>query len=77
MSGGELGKYFLEPLQMDVNQTQWGNNCLSANVSCPGNQTISYGSYNITYSPAFNFTSIPGTNLTKVVLNITWNEPAP
>ena len=75
MTGGELGKAFLDPLQMDVRQDQWGNNCLSGNNSaCPGAQSV--GSPTITYTPTYTITPLGnGTNLTKVVLNITWNEP--
>ena len=77
MGGGEVGKFFLDPLQMDVRADQWGSNCLSANTSCPGNQTISYGTYNLTYTPNYNFTDVTGTNLSRVVLNVTWNETSP
>jgi prepilin-type N-terminal cleavage/methylation domain-containing protein len=78
MSAGEVSKYFLDPLRMDVRQDVWGSNCLSANVSCPGPQNITYGSYNITYTPAYNFTAnVSGTTLSKVRLNITWTEPPP
>jgi len=31
VSAGELGKYFMDPLQMQVRQDQWGNNCISSN----------------------------------------------
>ncbi len=75
MTGGELGKLFLDPLQMQVRQDQWGNNCLSSNptVGCPGPETVD----NIPYTPGYNISDVPGTTLRKVKLDITWNEITP
>ncbi|MCM8795780.1 MAG: type II secretion system GspH family protein [Candidatus Omnitrophica bacterium] len=74
MAGGELGRLFLDPLQQDVRQDQWGNNCLSANVNCPGAQTID----NTTYTPNYTITkNSPLTNLNEVSVTVSWNEPAP
>jgi hypothetical protein len=84
VSAGELGKYFLDPLHMQVRQDQWGSssNCLSSNPTCPSccpsAQTIS----NITYTPAYNITNVVGTGtvgdcvandcLRRVKVDITW-----
>lgn len=69
MTGGELGKYFLEPLQMDVRQDQWGSNCLSNGTNCPDSQEIN----GITYTPNYTRTSnFPITNINKVKVDITW-----
>lgn len=76
MAGGELGKVFLDPLQMDVRQDQWGNNCLSSNsTGCPSSQTIG----NITYNAVYNITNVTETSnrLRRVTVNITWNESLP
>ena len=70
MAGGQLGKFFLDPLQMDVRQDTWGNNCLSSLVNCTGNQTIG----GATYSPTYVSTALAG-NLTRVQLTINWTEP--
>lgn len=60
VTAAELGRYFLDPLQMQVRQDQWGSNCLSAGCSnagclglggCPSAQTIN----NIPFSPAYCF----------------------
>lgn len=74
MTGVELGKYFLEPLQMDVRQDTWNTNCLGAG-NCP-NQTISISegpnvsrNYTASYNVSLNS---PIANLTKVKVNITW-----
>lgn len=74
MTGGELGKYFLDPLQMDVRQDQWGSNCLSAGINCPGSQLIE----GLTYAPVYviNHDS-PIAKVNKVRVDITWNEPSP
>lgn len=84
MAGGELGKYFLDPLQMDVTQGQkspgaqdgWGqtNNCLTTGTNCPGAQTIN----NILYTPAYQNSALladaqnPLGRLRKVKVDITW-----
>lgn len=70
-TGGQLGKFFLEPLQMDVRQDEWGTNCLSNNVSCPGNQTI----YGINYRPRYTFSNVSTTDLRRVILSVNWTEP--
>jgi Tfp pilus assembly protein PilV len=76
MTGGELGRVFLDPLQMHVRQDTWGtaNNCLSNKTNCPTPQTLD----NITYTPDYNdITDVAGTNLRRVRLIISWTEPAP
>lgn len=78
MTSGELGKHFLDPLQMQVRQDQWGNNCMSNQTTtcCSDPQDCQAGTaqgldknYNATYNvtPSFN-----GTTLSKVKVNITW-----
>lgn len=86
MAGGELGKVFLDPLQMDVRQDQvgdyWGagNNCLSSNPTntsaCPSSpQTIG----NITYNAVYNITNVLETSnrLRRVKVDIKWTEALP
>ena len=76
MASGELSKVFLDPLQMNVRQDQWGNNCLSSSptAGCPGPQTID----NIPYTPTYTINDVGGgTNLRRVRLTIGWTEPAP
>lgn len=73
MIGGELGRSFLDPLQMDVRQDQWGSNCLSSLTGCPGTETID----GITYTPNYTITNdSPIPNVNKVEIDITWNEPS-
>ena len=81
----ELGRLFLAPLEMDVTisertsgaQNGWGqiNNCLSSDGTspgCPGAQTID----NISYTPTYNISGLPGTTLRKVKVTINWTEPS-
>lgn len=71
IQGAELGRAFLAPLQMGVRQDQWGNNCVSANVGCPSVQTID----SIKYTPTYEVSQVPGTEMRKVKVQIKWNEP--
>ncbi|MGD9015337.1 MAG: prepilin-type N-terminal cleavage/methylation domain-containing protein [Candidatus Omnitrophota bacterium] len=69
----ELGRFFLDPLQMDVRQDQWGSNCLSSGAGCPGNEVVD----GITYTPTYNTSDPLGGNLLrKVRLRIQWQEPS-
>jgi len=78
ITAAELSRYFLGNLSLQVRQDQWGSNCLGAGANCNCvNMTVGNivyhlenGSYNVT-------PNVWGTNLTRVKVNITWNEPAP
>jgi prepilin-type N-terminal cleavage/methylation domain-containing protein len=91
MSGGELGKLFLDPLQMYIRQDTWNQvgNALNTQVSycddngshpqnpaCPQNAS-SRTLAPITYSVEYNTTTPDAAhpNIRRVVANITWNEP--
>ncbi len=70
MTGGELGKYFLDPLQTDVNASTWSTNRLGTHTASPVNVTLDRqytGTYTITNNS-------PATNINKVKVNITWTE---
>lgn len=79
MTAAQVAKVFLDPLQMDVRQDNWGSNCLSGN----GSNCSSYGTHppinGITYSANYTISPPPvdGTNLRRVQLNVSWNEPSP
>jgi len=79
MTGGELGKAFLDPLQMHVRQDEWMGssnccNCLSSygTVNCPTSQSIG----GINYTPNYTIDGIAGTGLLRVRLTINWSENA-
>jgi type II secretory pathway pseudopilin PulG len=73
MAAGELGRVFLDPLQMQVRQDTWDSTCLGGSTCPPANQTINDINYNATY----NTSNISGTDLRRVTVNILWQEPAP
>ena len=75
MAGGEIGKAFLEPLQMQVDQSNWGTNCLGA-CNCSGLQ-VSKTIGNITYTPQYTVTpvnTLEPNGLKRVQVTVTWNE---
>ena len=76
ISAGELGKFFLDPLENRVRQDEWGFNCLSNNAACnPQQETVGP----ITYNAVYNTSDVLGTNppLRRVTVNIGWNETPP
>ncbi|MFA5115495.1 MAG: hypothetical protein WC469_05480 [Candidatus Omnitrophota bacterium] len=82
MTAAELTRYFLDPLQANVSQDTWSSSWLGTGGSfndsyqtkhlMPGD----YFYYNYTSNYTIT-TDSPVNNLTKVVLNITWNEITP
>lgn len=75
--GGELGRRFLDHLQMEVRQDGAGGSCLSGDGSsgCPGPQTIS----NLTWTPTYNIedvTEISNSNLRRIILNVQLPKPS-
>jgi prepilin-type N-terminal cleavage/methylation domain-containing protein len=83
MAGGELGKVFVEPLQMQVRETEtstgaqngWeqANNCLSSSPTngCP-TAVVNIGG--IDYTPTWNVAPVPGTGLRRVSVSLSWTE---
>lgn len=76
MVGAELGKYFLDPLQQQVRQDTWNDptNCLGTGNCTNETVNTAQGNYTAQYNTNPN---TPITNLTRVVVNITWNETSP
>ena len=75
MSAGELGRFFLDPLENRVRQDEWGNNCLSNNALCI-DQPETLGS--ITYTAAYSTSDVLGPGgPRRLTVNITWNEIPP
>jgi hypothetical protein len=85
MTGGELGRYFLDPLQIYVNQSQWqgddyiSDHPLSLTASrSGGSQFID----NINYSATYEVSHLPtldgpGNQTRKVKVTLKWNETQP
>jgi len=77
MAGGELGKHFLDPLQMDVREDTWdtAENRLRAPSSYTGQSRIN----NIDYTANYTVSDFgaAGPQLRRVVVNLIWNETSP
>ncbi len=77
LTSGQMVRYFLDPLQMDVNQSQWGSNCLSDPSGCTAS-ALDFGD-GVTYTPTFKTgdITITGGGLRYVNLTINWTEISP
>ena len=76
MTVGELGKYVLDPLQMQVRADQWNANCVSDTVAAgagcvPNNLNIQGRQFNIAYNVGVG--PLPALRRVRIVIN--WNEP--
>lgn len=90
MTGTELGKFFVDPFQMDVSQETWDQAGNQLNVSAvPVNLTptphkINNREFSATYTVAdgdplsANYdANLASTDLRRVTTKVTWNEPQP
>ena len=79
MTGGEFGKFFLDPLQQQVVANQWGENYLStgniALTPTPNPETIDRINYSANYT--VDADNVSGTEARRVIVNISWDEPKP
>lgn len=88
MTGGEIGRLFLDPLQMAVRQDTWTDvtnalypgtrYCGGAGAVQPGcpsqdERTLDRIVYNATYE--ISRLAAPNDKITKVKLYVTWTEP--
>ncbi len=74
-TSAELGKFFVDPLQMDVRQDTWnqiGNNLLNVGTRSETVQKIN----NKDFSAEHVISDVANTNLRRVVTKIEWTEPA-
>ncbi|MDD5730535.1 MAG: hypothetical protein PHN57_05355 [Candidatus Omnitrophica bacterium] len=77
LAAAEMGKVYLDPLQMDVRQDIVANpaaaSCLKSGVGCPLAQTLD----NVAYTNTYVRSLLPlsdGQNVTKVILTVVWAE---
>lgn len=75
MTSMELGKFFLDPMQMDVRQDTWDDlgNDLTPVISPVTEQIINNREFSETHTVDAN---VAGTDLRRVTTTITWNEPS-
>lgn len=73
MTGSELGKFFIDPMQMDVRQDEWdaANPLRISGPTSLISQTINNRNFTAEYTTGV----VSGTNLRRVITTITWNEP--
>ncbi|MBU4346465.1 MAG: hypothetical protein KKH29_03970 [Candidatus Omnitrophica bacterium] len=85
MTAGELGRRFLDPLQMDVRQDEWftNGNCLTGDGSVGCDTTPWSPDGIVSYTPQYEISRLlvdaqnPLGRLRKVKLTVTWNELSP
>jgi Tfp pilus assembly protein PilV len=76
MGGGELGKFFLDPLQAEVREDTW--NAPGNNLTVQPYPHMQEGVNNIIYNYTYTVAPAPGNaNLRRVVAEIGWNETKP
>jgi hypothetical protein len=77
VSGVELGKFLIDPLQSDVREDFWGNGSAVYNLSVGQHSASTQTIDNIVYTYSYNVSDVPmGVNTTvrKVVMQINWTE---
>jgi len=71
MAAGEMGRKFIDPLQVYVRQDTWNTNCFSTgNISNCAIST-SIAPYNATYTISANPSD---SDIRNVTVNISWSE---
>jgi Tfp pilus assembly protein PilV len=79
VAAAELGRYYLDPLQMQVRQDQWAGNGLGARngAFCQSDAALLPQNINgILYTPTYVVSDAPGsTTIRRVKLTVTWTEP--
>jgi len=86
ITGTELGRFFIDPMQMDVRQDTWNSNSLdlSASPVALTSQEVNNRDFSANYTVAdgnslgVNYDSaLAGTDLRRVTTKIIWTEPSP
>ncbi|MDP2830669.1 MAG: prepilin-type N-terminal cleavage/methylation domain-containing protein [Candidatus Omnitrophota bacterium] len=67
----EIGKFFIDPLQMDVKQENWDTSIFVLGKS-PNTQIINNTKFTATYV----ISNVIGTDLYRVITTITWPDSA-
>ncbi len=78
MTAGEFGRYFLDPLQLDVRQDTWNQSGNNLSVPSPlTNTSVIVDNINYTSNYTVTNVTVGSSQVRKVKLNITWNESSP
>jgi len=81
MTAGELGRYYLTPMQELVRQDTWNSNCLGTKngAACDSEPLLAVlpvSPNDIAYTRTYQITDAPGsTDVRRVKVIISWNEP--
>jgi hypothetical protein len=79
VAAAELGRYYLDPLQIQVRSDQWAGNCLGTRngTLCQADPLLLPQNINgILYTPVYVVSDAPGSTTTRrVKLTVTWTEP--
>jgi Tfp pilus assembly protein PilW len=78
MTGGELGRYSLDPLQMEVRQDTWNTSANNLAVKTYNGSPITISG--ITYTPNYTVSDksvCSSSVIRKVKVEVKWNESLP
>lgn len=71
MTGGELGKFFLDPLQNQIREDTWSTSCLNTGA-CPNQTAGPSEGLDRTYTASYTVNALPALpNIKKVRVVIT------
>ena len=73
MTAAELSRTFVDSLSNQVNQTEWGSNCLSSGSCNAFNTSLNFSP--ILYNSSIDTTAVAGTSLRRAIITIKWIEP--
>ncbi len=73
-TASQVGRWYLEPLQRQVSPINFTNTCLGGNTAACDSTPWVDNTTATNYVPSWTISSITNTSISKVKLNIQWNE---
>ncbi|MDO9573327.1 MAG: hypothetical protein Q7J37_05550 [Candidatus Omnitrophota bacterium] len=78
ITSSEMGKLFLEPLQLAVRADSWDSGFLACGELGLGSHSCGASSVNtIPYTVQYQVDNIPGVSLRRVTAKVSWTELSP
>lgn len=71
----ELGKFFMDPLQVYVRQDTWDSAALNNELRLGTRAGVSQTINNRVFTESHAVSAVAGTNLRRVISTISWTEP--
>ncbi|MFH1281470.1 MAG: prepilin-type N-terminal cleavage/methylation domain-containing protein [Candidatus Omnitrophota bacterium] len=71
MVSAEIGKFFIDPLQMDVKFENWGQ---AGNIFTSGGSGVTQRINGVDFSGTHAVAVVAGTDLRRVITTINWTE---